>query len=771
MKAIEMLDTKIKVKGHIRNVTWKTPDFHSGDFAIFKFNCSEIDGELPDEIKDKFSADEKIIAFTGVAPSLRLSTEYTIIGTLTIHERYGPQYKIDMMTEAMELNDLGDVRKFLEYILPQYTVDCIFETFENPVDILDRGDVVSLTRVRGVGIARAHRIIEKYRENKINSRAFIELYNIGLTAHMVTTLCEAYGSPEALVERIKTNPYMLIYEVRGVGWKKADEIAKTLGISGDDPRRVKAYLFYLLRKDSEETGNTYVLLEELVDALLEEIPDAKSEDIRLFILDLIKQNLLFYEATTRRIGLVENRNNEEEIARELKRILSAPISPIHGVDRTILKCEEEVGYSYSVEQRIAINNCLTENVSILTALAGSGKTASMFPVAKAMKANNKSVALCALSGKASLNLEEATGVAGSTIHRLLGYNPEKNTFIRNRTNPLRYDMVILDEASMVDESVFLCLLKAIPNGCKLVLVGDTGQLEPIGLGCVFHDMINSNRFAHVHLTKIFRQAQKSGVITESRRVYDGDPIVSPRKYTTEIRGELQDFKIITLNEGSKILYNAIMEYKRFMSEYNAKPDEIIIVVGKRVIGETSARVFNEYIQKIVNPKPTPSDVTINKKDGATKYKITFRPGDRIRVTKNCYRTLDEEGNINPVFNGNIGKIIELSQEGMLVEFSQGRIYIPRANFLELELGYAITCHSAQGSGFPYVITICDNGSYVLLSKEWLYTAITRSKRFNTLIGQPGAINRACTINGMKYKRTWLKELLLDNFSEKPSINA
>ena len=766
MKAIDMLDSKITVKGHIRNVTWKAPGFQSGDYAIFRFNCTEIEGDVPDEISEKFFGDEKIITFTGPAPSLSLSAEYTIIGTLTKHERYGYQYSIGLMTEAMQLNNEEDVRKFLEYILPENTVDRIFETFEDPIDILDRGDVISLTRVYGVGVARASQIIERYKENKINGRAFVELYDLGLTRAAVTKLCEIYGSPEALIKVIKSDPYMLIYEVKGIGWKKADEVAKNTGITGNDPRRVKAYMYYILIKDSEETGNTYMLVDELVDALLEEIPDTEPNKIREFLLDMIKQGKLFCESSTRRICLMENRKTEEAIAWELQRLMKAPVTPINNVDYIISKCESEVGYSFSAEQRVAINNCLTSNVSVLTALAGSGKTASMFPVAQAMRLNYKSVALCALSGKASLNLEEATGVPGSTIHRLLGYDPETGRFIHDRTDPLMYDMVILDEASMVDEYIFLCLLRAIPNGCKLVLVGDTGQLEPIGLGCVFHDIINSQRFPHVHLTKIFRQAQKSGVITESRRVYDGVPIVKQREYKTEVRGELQDFKIITLNEGNKIVYNAIAEYKRFMKEYGAKPDEIVIVVGKRVIGDTSARVFNEYIQKIVNPKPTPSDITINKKDGNTKYSITFRPGDRIRVTRNCYRTLDEEGKINPVFNGNIGRIIHLTPEGMLAEFSQGRIYIPRINFIDLELGYAITCHSAQGSGFPYVITICDNSSYVLLSKEWLYTAITRSKKFNTLIGQPGAINRACSINGMKYKRTWLEDLIKDSVPER-----
>lgn len=755
MKAVEMLDSKIAVKGHIHNVTWKTPDFKSGDFAIFKFDCEEIDGELPDELKGA-----KTIAFTGATPSLNKSMEYNIIGNLIIHERYGVQYKIAVMTENVKIENKKDARKFLEYILPPTVVENIFKTISDPIDVLEREDIPALVKAKGVGVSRAQKIIQKYKENKINSKAFIKLYDIGLTTQAVVKLSEAYGSPEALIQAIDDNPYSLIYKVKGIGWRKADEIAWRLNITKEDERRIRAYIYYLLQQDSEETGNTYAMLEELIKAVQEEMPEVELSKIKTLILAQIQEGLLYFDKQTRQIGLAKNREVEEKIAKELKRISSAPIVPINGIEDTIHKCEVEVGYTYSAEQRVAISNCLTSNISILTALAGSGKTASMLPVAQAMKDNGKYVALCALSGKASQNLEEATKVKGSTIHRLLKYNPETNGFVFNETNPLSYNMVILDEASMVDEYIFLCLLKAIPSGCKLVLVGDTGQLEPIGLGCVFQDMISSKKFAHVHLTKIFRQAQKSGVITESRRVYDGITIVKPNRYTTEIRGELEDFKIITLNESSKILYNTIAEYKRFMKEYNAKPDDIVVVVGKRAVGDTSARVFNENIQKIVNPNPTPEDITITKKDGTTKYQITFRPGDKIRVTKNCYKTLDEAGNKNPVFNGNIGHITEIMPNGMWVDFMQGHIFIPRRNFYDLELGYAITCHSAQGSGFPYVITVCDNGSYILLSKEWLYTAITRSKKFNVLIGQPSAIIHACETNGMKYKRTWLRELLL-----------
>ena len=198
-----------------------------------------------------------------------------------------------------------------------------------------------------------------------------------------------------------------------------------------------------------------------------------------------------------------------------------------------------------------------------------------------------------------------------------------------------------------------------------------------------------------------------------------------------------------------------------LNDYQASPYDIAVVTGKRSIGDTSARKINECIQNIVNGKEYSQQAHVSKTDGNVNYEITFKPYDKIRVTKNNYETVDVEGHTVPIFNGNIGIIQEVDNDNMVVRFQQGDIIIPWYLYDDLELGYAITCHSAQGSGFPYVIAVCDNGSYALLSKEWLYTAMTRCKKFCTLIGQPTAIRRACSLTGIKYKQTWLKQMIIN----------
>lgn len=766
MTSEELIGTKILVTGHIHNVTFKEQNYDIGGFAIFRFDVEKVtEGELPKEFNDAEYGIKMPITFSGSTPSLNLRQEYEIYAELTKHERFGYQYRIIKMTERVAFDNPEDVFKFFSYIFPEKTTDEILKALPDPIKVLEEENIEELLKIKGVGLARADRIIKKYKETRMDCKAYIQLYDFGLTLNMIQKLCNAYGSAEALVNKIMENPYMLIYDVRGIGWKKADQIASDMGISKDDQRRVVAYIYYILDKISDDEGHTYMNLDDLADIVREEVPELSDNKIRIYILDLIKDGKIYYEKTTRRLGLMEHRITEEKIARELYRIASADGFELKGASEIIADCERNTGFIYSEEQKQAINNCLMNNVVLITGLAGAGKSSVMYPVTQIIRDNQRYLAQVALSGKAALNLTEITGVDGSTIHRLLGYDPS-GKFFHNKLNPLGYDVVILDEASMVDENIFLCLLEAIPSGSKLIILGDTGQLEPIGIGCVFRDLIDSKKIAHTHFNKIFRQAEKSGIITSSRDVYDGIPIMKARQYTNEIRGELKDFEIVGVSEMNQALLRIVEKYKWFMDEKNATVDDIIVVVAKRAVGDTSARKINEAIQRLVNGNPQYDDLTIHKVDNGTHYDITFRRGDKILVTKNCYDTHNIYGESSPVFNGNIGKITNITNLGITATFLQGEIFLPKENLIDLELGYAITCHKCQGSGFPYVITVCDNGAYTLLSKEWLYTAITRARKYNILVAQPGAVIRACGKTSVKEKRTWLREFIVNIFNNK-----
>lgn len=349
MRAEELLGSKILVVGHIHNITFKEKDYETGGFAIIKFDIEKVsEGEMPEE----FILDNLItpsLAFSGPTPSLSLKQEYEIYAELTKHERFGYQYKIIKMTERIAFDNPDDVFKFFSYIFPDNTVREIIKTLPDPIKVLEDENVGELIKVKGVGLARADKIIKKYKETRLDCKAYVTLYDYGLTLTMIQKLCNAYGSAETLVHKITENPYLLIYDVRGIGWAKADQIAYDMGIEKEDPRRIEAYIFYILDKIGQDEGHTYINLDELVDQIKLEAPDVTDTKIRIYILNLIKDGRIFYEKSTRRVGLMEHRVVEESIARELYRIANAEGFELKGAQGMIEYCEKQTGFKYSEE--------------------------------------------------------------------------------------------------------------------------------------------------------------------------------------------------------------------------------------------------------------------------------------------------------------------------------------------------------------------------------------------------------------------------------------
>ena len=388
----------------------------------------------------------------------------------------------------------------------------------------------------------------------------------------------------------------------------------------------------------------------------------------------------------------------------------------------------------------------------------TGKSTVVAPLVRLFKQKQIPFAQCSLSGKAASNLSDITGEEGYTIHRLLSYDGLTGNFLYNKQNNVPYGVIILDELSLVGGEIFLKLLQAIPSGSSLIMLGDPNQLEAIGLTNLLKDCLDSYVIPSAKLTKIHRQAARSGIITESLRVSAGENIVSLEP-TEETRGVLKDLKIKTYLESGESQRAVFNEYKKLIDD-GVYPDDITVVVPMRTRGDISCFELNGMIQEYINPGNNfLRGVTISTKEGG----YILREGDRVLVTKNNYRTLNLSGDIVPVYNGNIGKIrtIDAQAGNIVVRFhQQGDIVVPREFWRTLELGYAITCHKFQGSASPYVIVGLDMSAYTLLSKEWLYTALTRAKKYCVLVGQINAIRKSVKISRVTVKRTWLQELLI-----------
>lgn len=754
-----MSTSRIIVEGFVNKQIFPRTKVKSGDFAIFTFSPESVIGEIDKRTKNpKYRTDD--ITFKGRVPELDGGTRYKITADLKQDAKYGWQYDIVSINSVVKLDTEADVRKFLGYVFTENQINALYEAYPNPVEILERGDIEALCKIKGIKEAKAAKLLNKYNASKDSSKAYTTLSEFGLSKATIDRLVEHYGSADILAEKVKNNPYALIGEGVRIGWSKADSMALRKGIPTNSQFRINAYALYYLRNLAEVDGHTWVPLEALGSGIKGLSADISTEMVKRELQRMVENKTLFYDKETKRIGLMKYRKLEEMICRELLRLQDAECSKMEFVEETIAECEETVGFQYTEEQKDAIRNLVNKNVILMTGNAGCGKSSLMYPVSRIFRKNGLEFEICALSGKASLNLHEITKEDGKTIHRLLGWNPKFGGPTFTKKNPLPTDVVVLDEVSMVGGELFYSLISAIKDGGRLIMLGDPGQLESIGLCNLISDLRNSGKITCVHLSKIFRQAKKSGIITDSLKVNAQTPIIPPKFHGEEIHGELKDLKIIAKSSSEECLEAIKKEFKRLRFDENIPIEDILILSAKRSMGDLSGRSINREIQSMIKfEDENPLKITYS--DGI-KYDVLYHVGDRVIVTKNNYEVKTPDGGSTEIFNGNIGTIVAKDNfhRQLIVRLPQGDVIIEGDMLLELQLGYAISCHKAQGSGFPYVIVACDPVAYQLLTKQWLYTALSRAKKYCVLVGTDKSINQCVKTDRVTRKSTWLAELLM-----------
>lgn len=732
-----------------------------GEFGILIMEVQSVEeGAVPTEIAMGTSVIKPQITIKGSIPAVEYETLYNFAGTLIEDARFGLQYTIEKLERpfSFETDDQKDL--FLRTIFGDSKTDLLYDALPDPMDVFEREDIDALVKVKGIGRKTAEKLLARFRSKIGDSSGLVQLQEYGLTPNMIVKLQEIFHSVDTILYLLQNNPYALIDLVEGISWITADKLALNSGYNPISGKRIAAYTQYYLKDMAQSEGHSYISLDELVGAIYSIAPKIDEDDLRNMLHAWIQDGWLYYEAETRRIGLTYYRKLEEQITLELMRLQHSKTRTYteEEVNRAISEAEAEYGIEYTDEQRFGIDVCLKNNVSIVSGAGGTGKSSVVAPLVRLFKQKQIPFAQCSLSGKAASNLSDITGEEGYTIHRLLSYDGLTGNFLYNKQNNVPYGVIILDELSLVGGEIFLKLLQAIPSGSSLIMLGDPNQLEAIGLTNLLKDCLDSYVIPSAKLTKIHRQAARSGIITESLRVSAGENIVSLEPIE-ETRGVLKDLKIKTYLESGESQRAVFNEYKKLVDE-GVYPDDITVVVPMRTRGDISCFELNGMIQEYINPGNNfLRGVTISTKEGG----YILREGDRVLVTKNNYRTQNLSGDIVPVYNGNIGKIrtIDAQAGNIVVRFhQQGDIVVPREFWRTLELGYAITCHKFQGSASPYVIVGLDMSAYTLLSKEWLYTALTRAKKYCVLVGQINAIRKSVKISRVTVKRTWLQELLI-----------
>lgn len=740
----------IEVEIEVQKVIYYSP---IKDFGIISGKITKVIQGI-DEV-----APDQVITLKGSIMAPSEFHLYYVKASGVLDPRYGKQYDISYIEEKFDGKG-GDKylqRRFLSALFTNGQVEAMYEALNNPFKALVEKDVENLIKIKGCGLKTAGAWIKRVESRLGRYRIYTELPQYRLTDYQINIGIETYKSADNFVKAILNNPYELV-KIPGMGFKTVDKLAMAGGVQPFSLERVEAFLVYELREIGQ-SGSSYKPAQEVFDSIIEYFGDEISDQVIVDALQhLHHQQILWWDDEKRFLGLYEYYRLENAIADEIIRIMKS--RPKHYPEnwKEILKeKEEEQGWEYTEQQIQGIEMALNNNFMCIAGYGGTGKTSIVDGLLYVM--GNMKAATCALAGKAAERIASLTGEESFTIHRLLGW--DGRSFVHNEDAPLDLDLVIVDEISMIGGKLFLSLLRAIKSGTKLVLLGDDGQLESIGECKVGSDLIRCGMVPSIFLTQIHRQAAKSGIITESINVRKGKQLTSKEFAGTEIRGELKDLIIDTYSDSSNTYYRTLQYFSR---EYEDMEDimEVQIIVPLREKGAASAKIINSAIQAMYNP---PED----KKDEMPVAGKIIRVGDKVINRKNQYKTQNVGGDICPVYNGNMGivKAIDTENETAIIDFVNiGRVVMGVKELNSVEHGYAITCHSSQGSQFEKVIVAIDYSAYVLLSREFIYTAITRASKKCILVAQNSALRYAIGNESTSKKYTHLIQLLYEKLHPK-----
>ena len=843
------MEDLVKIVGKITEIRHPQDRYtvFGGEFGVFQVNVYEIKegGLLPQFGRPPMCT----IPVAGkVDFDVSLNGDYTLVLSHVNNKTYGDQYEIQSGTSIHK--DMSEDEIFWIYLSTiatdrQYNslLDAN-EKYGGMRQAFENGDIGHIAKAKYFGVDTAKKMYMSFKSNEYQKNLLIMLKDFDFTARAKAKLLKIYNTEELMedfVASVKANFYTVMDRVDGWGWVRTDKYARGVeGYSETCPQRIHAFIKYWFNKQANELGHSWMYNSDLCKAIREVAPNITNEQIKDYVQGMLpevegreeyNENAeLYIDRSTKpqRIGSMALRKTEEAISANLFRLMRTPNFQLHFLEQSIKDKEKELGFEFTDEQKEVMRAISDNKVVVLTSGAGHGKTWTMIPVVEAIRRQGLTFKICSLSGKASLNIAEITNAyaESSTIHRLLRAIPdkekEKNGDTKNAGSAfedndgytkgnksglpcIHASVVIVDEVSMIGGFLFKDLLENIPDYAKLVLIGDEGQLEAIGYANILHDLKASQSVPVFKLTKVLRQAAKSGIISDSFKIYNKQQFIPADQVREVVHGELQDFLIIPRDEKEEIRQVVREQYGKLLSKGHS-PADIMIVTQKRSKGPLSAVSLNQDIQDIVMPMYKGPSLPMNYVDGQLTYKIEYKVGDRVMVTRNAYDApmapedenflteqqvkdlgLTEKDDFNSVeiYNGNVGTVkrisfieketkakrkkVEYSKAEMVVQFPQGCVLytydFDKKKPFDLQLGYAATCHKLQGMGIPYVIAVVDPSAYTLLTNEALYTEITRAKKGCVLVGPTRSIRMAVRKSSVAHKQTWLKEILIRDRDE------
>lgn len=667
-------------------------------------------------------------------------------GDWKVDKRYGSQFVAQTWEEVMPATLYG-IEKYLgsglvKGIGPKFAQLIVSRFGLDTIEIIET-DIKRLYEVPGIGQKRVEKIAESWEKQKDIKNVMLFLQGYGVSTAYAAKIYRQYGKES--IDTVKTNPYKLADDIWGIGFKTADTIASKMGYEKNDLRRLKSGVTYTLSHMAEE-GNVYAEEEQLVKSAIE-LLDADENPVRQAISEMLQSEDLIADAEA--IYMPPFYYAEVGTANRLNKLLDCVEGNLFNIIPDISVISKQTGVEYDEVQAEAIREAVSSKVMVLTGGPGTGKTTTTQGIIAALKAMGLRILLAAPTGRAAKRMSEATGMEAKTIHRLLEYNP-KDGYKRNDDNPLEGDALIVDECSMIDLLLMNNLMKAIPAGMRLVLVGDIDQLPSVGAGNVLRDIIDSKRIPVIRLTRIFRQAQESRIVMSAHAINKG-------VFPDTSNGKNTDFFFIQQEDPEQAVDTIVKLVKERLPNAYKRPTSDIQVLTPMQRGVVGATNLNMALQTVLNP----GQVSLNRSG------YSFRQGDRVMQLRNNY---DKE-----VFNGDLGYIerVDMEDRTLFVCFDGRTVEYDVSELDELTLAYATTIHKSQGSEYPIVVMPVLMTHYVMLQRNLIYTGITRAKKICVLVGTKKALSFAIRNLSVLKRNTKLKERLnaLECQSAKVSMAA
>jgi exodeoxyribonuclease V alpha subunit len=664
------------------------------------------------------------------------------------HPKYGEQFRVVQYKSLVPASVYG-IEKYLGSGLIKgigpIMAKRIVKTFgKETLDVIEQ-EVEKLAEVEGIGKKRVEMVRKAWADQKEIRQVMLFLQSHGVSSSYATKIFKTYGNDA--IEVVQENPYRLATDIFGIGFLTADRIAEKLGFAKDSELRAEAGILYVLHQLADD-GHVYYPLEPLLTEC-QEILEV-DHGILLRALDTlgagqrIVQGDLDENEDSRgghqAVYLAKYHLSETNIAARLRTLITAPkaIRPINP-GKAIAWVQQQLDITLASRQVEAVRRALTSKVVVITGGPGTGKTTIINAILKIFAKARVKFLLAAPTGRAAKRMSEATGHDAKTIHRLLEYSIQKGGFQKNDKTPLKCDLLIVDEASMIDTILMHHLLKAVPLNATLILVGDVNQLPSVGAGAVLQDIIASRAVPVMELNEIFRQARESLIIVNAHKINQGlMPTFRPSGH------KLEDFYFIEQEEPEKVL-GIILELvkERIPNRFGFDPIDDIQVLTPMHKGLVGAGNLNQELQQALNPGP----------DSLTRGGRNFRLHDKVMQIQNNYE--------KEVFNGDLGRIVRIDPESqeVVIDFDGRKVPYDYADLDEVVLAYAISIHKSQGSEYPVVVIPILTQHYVLLQRNLIYTAVTRGRKLVVMVGTRKALAMGIKNDKTKRRYTFLRNRL------------